>query len=49
MKVPEVKDYVGLRDAAIEELRKRKLEEVRKQHPNKKIFVTKDMKVYIQK
>ena len=49
MKFPEITDYVALRDAAIEELRKQKLNALCKQYPNKKIFVTKDMKVYILK
>ncbi len=49
MNMPETTDYVKLRDDAIEELRKRKLESVRKQYPNKKIIVTKDMRVFIEK
>ena len=49
MKVPPIKDYIKLQDAAIEELRKRKLKEVRKQYPNKKIFVTKNMTVFVEK
>ena len=49
MNMPETTDYVKLRDDAIEELRKRKLESVRKQYPNKIVYVTKDMKVFIEK
>jgi len=49
MKLPKITDNVGLRDAAIEELRKRKLAAICKQYPNKLIIVTKDMKVFIQK
>ena len=49
MKFPEITDYVALRDAAIEELRKQKLDALSKMYPNKLIIVTKDMKVYIQK
>ena len=49
MKLPKVTDYVGLRDAAIEELRKRKLAALSKMYPNKRIFVTKDNQVFIEK
>jgi len=49
MNMPETTDYVKLQDDVIEELRKRKLEAVRKQYPNKKIIVTKDMRVFIEK
>jgi len=49
MNRPEINDYVKLRDDAIEELRKRKEQEVRKQYPNKLVVVSKDMKVFIEK
>ena len=42
-------DYIKLKDAAIEELRKRKLEETKKQYPNKRVFVSKDMQVFVEK
>lgn len=49
MKVPKIKDYVGLQDDVKEELRKRKLDVICKQFPDKIIIVTTHGQVFIQK
>ena len=49
MKVPKIKDYIGLRDAAIEELRKQKEQEMKLKYPNKSVFVDKKMNVFVSK
>jgi len=49
MKLPIITDYVGLQDAALEERRRQKLDAISKQYPNKRIIVTKDLKVFVQK
>jgi len=49
MKRPIIKDYIGLRDGVIEELRSRKQVEIQKLYPNKLVIVSKDMKVWVSK
>jgi len=42
-------DYLKLRDDAKEELRKQKLDALCKMYPNKRIIVTKDGQVFVEK
>ena len=49
MKRPEIKDYIGLKDAAIEELRKQKEQEMKLKYPNRLVFVDKEMNVFVSK
>ena len=49
MKRPEIKDYIGLKDATIEELRKQKEQEMKLKYPNRLVFVDKEMNVFVSK
>ena len=49
IKLPHIVDYISAQNAVLEEFRKRKLEAVSKLYPNKRIIVTKDNKVFIEK
>ena len=49
MEFPEITDYIGLEEATLKEIRKRKLEALSKMYPNKRIIVTKDNQVFIEK
>ena len=49
MKRPEIKDYVGLKDAVIEELRKRLEKEMKLEYPNRLVIVDKEMNVWVSK
>lgn len=49
IKLPHIVNYIAAQNAVLEEFRKRKLEAISKQYPDKRIFVTKDNQVFIQK
>jgi hypothetical protein len=48
-KLPIIKNYLELQDAAIEELNKIKLKNLQKKYPNKRVFVAKDGREFVEK
>lgn len=49
MSRPKIDDYIGLQKAVKEEIRKQKLEALCKLYPNKRIIVTIDDQVFVEK
>lgn len=49
MELPKIDNPIELQAIVLEEIRKRKLEAISKMYPNKRIIVTKDNQVFIEK
>ena len=49
IELPKIDNPLELKESVLEELRRQKLEAISKMYPNKRIIVTKDNQVFIEK